>query len=243
MGLFYNYKKSGKGISKQGPQKRAFFAFMEIFTGKFWKLLVLNLLYAAFCIPIVTFGPATAALTHVMRKFVLGQPIFVFHEFWTAFKKNFRQSFIMGLLDLVFIALCLYIIPFYDALLRTNLTTENTVLIIVTLSFIMYYIIMHFYIYLQIVALNLSLSAIIKNSIMLTVLGIKRNFINLLFILGFAFLFISVFRIPFWFYRLSLPPGCALLMLLFAIPSSKNTSSFRIMNPEEKRILKYRIGP
>lgn len=52
---------------------------------------------------------------------------------------------------------------------------------------------MHFYIYLQIVALNLSLSAIIKNSIMLTVLGIKRNFINLLFILGFAFLFYICF--------------------------------------------------
>ena len=100
----FDYQSAGKGISKTAPQKKPFFRFFEIFGRKFWKLIELNMIFILFCIPIVTFGPAMAALTHVMRKFVLEQPCFVFDEFFTAFKKNFKQSFAVGLIDVVCIA-------------------------------------------------------------------------------------------------------------------------------------------
>ena len=78
----FDYQSSGKGVSKSAPQKKPFFKYWEIFGRKFWKLIELNMLYVLFCIPIITFGPATAALTHVMRKFILEQPCFVFDEFF-----------------------------------------------------------------------------------------------------------------------------------------------------------------
>ena len=73
---FYNYTKSGKGVDKNGPQKKPFFKFWELFGRKFWNFFTLNLVYVVFCLPVVTFGPATAALTHVMRKYCLEDPIF-----------------------------------------------------------------------------------------------------------------------------------------------------------------------
>ena len=105
----FNYGKAGSGVQKGGPRKKPFFLFWEIFGDKFWKFFLLYLIYILFCLPIVTLGPATAAVTQVMRKFVIGEPIFVFHEFLDAFKKNFRQSLAVGIVDIAFIAISLQI--------------------------------------------------------------------------------------------------------------------------------------
>ena len=97
----FDYNSAGKGVAKHGPEKKPFFKFFEIFARKFWKLIEINMIFVLFCIPIVTFGPAVAAMTHVMRKFMLEQPCFVFDEFFTAFKKNFKQSFFVGIVDVI----------------------------------------------------------------------------------------------------------------------------------------------
>ena len=65
-GLF-DYSKPGKGVDKNGPQKKRFFHFFELYFRKFWKLITLNMLYVLFCIPIVTIGPATAAMTYILK--------------------------------------------------------------------------------------------------------------------------------------------------------------------------------
>ena len=96
----FKYGKAGKGVQKGGPKKKPFFLFWEIFGNKFWKFFQINLIFTLFCLPVVTFGPALAAMTQVMRKFVIGEPIFVFHEFKEAFKKNFKQSIGVGIVDI-----------------------------------------------------------------------------------------------------------------------------------------------
>lgn len=57
MSLFASYTKPGPGVSKDAPQKTAFFHFFEIYFRKFWDLIKMNLLYAVsiilFFIPIV----------------------------------------------------------------------------------------------------------------------------------------------------------------------------------------------
>lgn len=57
MSLFASYTKPGPGVSKDAPQKTAFFRFFEIFSRKFWDLVKMNLLYAVsiilFFIPII----------------------------------------------------------------------------------------------------------------------------------------------------------------------------------------------
>ena len=172
----FKYNKTGKGVQKGGPKKKPFFLFWEIFGNKFWKFFQVNLIFFLFCLPIVTFGPALAAMTQVMRKFVIGEPIFVFHEFKEAFKKNFKQSFFVGIVDIGLIVLIIYNINFYLAAIETNQSNENKIMLALSLAVTFIVYMMHFYIYPQIVALNLKIPQIIKNSFLLMILGIKRSF-------------------------------------------------------------------
>lgn len=174
---FYSYRKTGSGIQKGGPKKKPFFLFWQIFGEKFWKFFGINMLYVLFCLPIVTFGPATAAMTQVMRKFTIGDPIFVYHEFLDAFKKNFKQSFFVGIFDVVLtVILGLNLIFYYSAILNSSdMTLKLIIGCAVAIGFIL--LMMHFYIYPQIVALDLKLPQIIKNSFILMVVGFKRSFV------------------------------------------------------------------
>lgn len=197
----FDYQSSGKGVSKAAPQKKPFFKYWEIFGRKFWKLIELNMLYIVFCIPVITFGPATAALTHVMRKFILEQPCFVFDEFFTAFKKNFRQSVFIGIIDVILIVSVG--IAGFQFFMSATLPEGSLVFICILICCATLVFMMHFYIYLEIVALNLSLGAILKNSVFLVFLGVKRNFlalvINLTIITLIAlFLPFSVFVVIFF---------------------------------------------
>lgn len=172
----FNYGKAGKGVQKNGPRKKPFFLFWEIFGNKFWKMFQINLIFFLFCIPVVTFGPALAAMTQVMRKFTIGEPIFVFHEFKTAFKKNFKQSFFLGIFDIALIVLIVYNINFYVAAFQGGQGSENKLMIALSLAMAFIIYMMHFYIYPQIVALDLKMPQIIKNSFILMIVGIKRSF-------------------------------------------------------------------
>ena len=127
MGLFgSNYERAGSGIAKNAPKKKGFFRFFEIFGRKFWKLFELNLLYflsflpvigavvlalaldsqlgiilAAACLVLfaVIIGPATAAHTKILKNFVMEKPTFMVHDFFKAFRSEFKYSCIIGVLD------------------------------------------------------------------------------------------------------------------------------------------------
>lgn len=201
----YNYRKSGSGVQKGAPKKKAFFLFWEIFGEKFWKFFQINLIYVLFCLPVVTFGPATAAMTQLMRKFVIGEPIFVFHEFKEAFRKNFRQALIVGLLDIFLIVILVYNLNFYSAALENTSETATKVILALSVAMGFFVVMMHFYIYPQIVALDLKIPQIIKNSFILMIVGFKRSFaaffawfaIVVLVMLGFPYTMLTLPFIPF----------------------------------------------
>ena len=226
MGLFYNYENSGSGVAKNGPKKKPFFRFWEQFASKFWKLITVNFLYfmisglvlviAAFllvgftgnaylylvAVPVLfLFGPATAAVTQVMRKFVLEKPIFLWDEFKTAYKNNFRQALPVGIFDMAFCSMFIYGIIFYSEAILNTSSMENYALMIISAVIAVYFLMAHFYIYLEIVSLTLPLGKIVKNALLLTIMGIKVNIINfivwLLFITAIILFFpYSVFVLP-----------------------------------------------
>ena len=66
-------------------------------TDRFGNLVLLNLLYLICCIPIVTIGPATAALHYVTMKYVTNDEHRVWTPFFHSFKQNFKQGVIVGL--------------------------------------------------------------------------------------------------------------------------------------------------
>ncbi len=201
MALFGS-KKTTSGVQKGETQKKPFFKFWEIFGEKFWKFFQINLIYFLFCIPIVTFGPATAAMTQIMRKFTIGEPIFIFDEFKTAFKKNFKQAFFVGLLDLFLIGIFLINLMFYSAAVTEGVGTDSFIMLAVSLAVGVMVYMMHFYVYPQVVALQLSLPQIFKNSFILMVAGLKNSLAALfstvlLYLLIYIGLPYSLFMLPF----------------------------------------------
>lgn len=74
-----------------------FFRFMS----KLFDLIVLSLLWVLCCIPIVTIGPATAALYYSVVKSIRKDRGYATKEFFKGFKMNFKLGAISGVLLLL----------------------------------------------------------------------------------------------------------------------------------------------
>ena len=193
MGLFYNNNVAGSGVAKHGKQKKPFFRFWEMFTNKFWTFFKINLIYFLFCIPVVTFGPATAAMTHLMRNIYLERPQFVFHEFWKAFKKNFWQSVGIGVFDVWCICIAVFSFFFFSTVIDQN-DKPYWLFYALIMAVEIVVLLMNFYIFPQIVALNLKLPQILRNSLILAFVNLKGNLITLAVIL--AVIALCMFCLP-----------------------------------------------
>lgn len=176
MGLFPNYSNAGPGIPKMPQEKRGIVKFLEVFGRHFWDLIFLNLLYIVFCIPVLTFGPATAALFKVARNYSQERSCFMFHEFWKTFKSSFKQSFVTGIVDILLIIWLPFMIVFYYNF--SKVYSWGKILVVLSISLMLIIYIMHFYIYLLIVSTNLKLKQIAKNSFLLASIGMKKTLIS-----------------------------------------------------------------
>lgn len=186
----YDYEKAGSGVSKNAPKKKAFFAFFELYFRKFWKLIRLNLLTFLFCIPIVTIGPALAGMTKVLRNYTLEKNSFIFHDFWKGFTQNWKQSVPVGLLDVLLTVSAMAALKVYPEM-ANNAESGGVlyiVLCVISISFALTVLMMNFYIMPMIVATDLNLSSIIKNSFFLTCVSLKKNVITLLIVAVIAFI-------------------------------------------------------
>lgn len=192
-----NYAKPGKGVKKEQQEKKRFFQFFDLYFRKFWNLVRLNLLFILFCIPIVTIGPATAAMMKIVRYYNEGKPVFLFSDFLDAFKQNFLQSFLVSIINAILITGCFqgfiyYMVKFYSG----NALYIIPVIILVVLSIII--IFSNFYIFLVIVTVDLKLIGVIKNAVMFMFIGAKTNFLT--------FIFTSIVAVPcFLLFPFSIP--------------------------------------
>ena len=153
MSLFGNYEKSGAGIAKDAPKKKPFFRYWELAFGKFWKIIEINMLMAATFLPLVLaavviyyfiqdyantamliaagfvvlfavcFGPVIAGCTKILRNFSLEKPTFMMDAFFKTFRSCFKQSCLMGIIDLIMaasVASSFYVYPQMIAQLRED---------------------------------------------------------------------------------------------------------------------------
>ncbi len=175
MGLFHNYTKEGKGVKKGAYKKRRFVLFFELYFRKFVKLIELNLLFVLFCLPIVTIGPAIAGYTRVLRDMSLERPVFLFSDFFEAFRKNWKQSLVMSVIDVVAVILLSFVIRYYYHGMQNIDTRYMMIPFAIAIVFSVIFFIMHYYIYLMIVTIDIPLKNIIKNSWIFFFLGFLRN--------------------------------------------------------------------
>lgn len=239
MGFFGGYENAGPGVPKNPEKKTVVARFFEIYVRRFWKLMTLNLMYFIFFIPvfaamtiafsetisknlkilgvcalallmILTIGPATSGFIKVIRNYSQERNAFLWSDFIGAFKKNYKQALIMGIIDLIFAAGFITSVVSYN-----EWASQNTVMYIpflICLSCMLMFILMHFYIYLLIVSTTLSLKNIIKNSFLLVGVSLKKCIFTL--VVAAVLVLVIVLLYPYSFFVIPFFPISFLGLLI-----------------------------
>ena len=171
-------------------------------------LLILSLLV------FFTFGFVNVGTTYIIRNLIKGEPVFMWADFKYAIKRNKKQGFLFGIVDL----LVLVLIPFNIFTLLSDLSSMlSSIVFWLNVVFGILYIFMRFYIYMQMITFDLSLYKILKNSLIFSLIGFKRNIMALLGIICLVFIEVALL---FGLGGILLPIGLALpLVALFACGS------------------------
>ncbi|MFR0909658.1 YesL family protein [Eubacterium sp.] len=105
--------------------------FYEV-VSKIADLVVLNLLFVLFSLPIITMGASTTALYGVTKKMAENREGYIFRNFFQLFKENFRQSTVMWIILLVAAMIPTVDLYIINSLEKTVITTALKGLMLVT---------------------------------------------------------------------------------------------------------------
>ncbi len=218
-GLFSSSDNVGPGVDKERPEKKRFFLFFELYFRKFGKMMYTSLLYCLFLLPsaaltvlgflffrapfnliglvlgLALIGPPTCGFTYLLRQMSLERPIFIWHDFWNTLKKNAKQSLCFSCLDAVVVFLVVVSLQF--SLSQFNVGVMQYILVICYCALALVFLMMHYYIYLMMITLDLKISQLIKNSLILTVAGLRTNLITTFFMLVMAIIPALIIQLDF----------------------------------------------
>lgn len=200
MGLykFFYEGDPNKGIDDNAKEKHRFFLFWEVYFRKFWSLCKINLMFILFSLPVVTIGPALAGRTYLLRNYADEKHAFIWSDFKDAFMKNFKQSFLSGLLHL-FTFLLMGSNIYFLMINEQSLGIPGKLAMALSLAALILVEMMHYYVYLMIVTFDLSFKDIYKNSFIFTVINIIPNIVALfatmaIILLAALFVFLAATR-------------------------------------------------
>ena len=126
---------------------------------------------------VITFGWQNVGAAYIVRNMVRGEPVFIWSDYFYAIKRNLKQGFFLGLIDAVVLFTLGFDIAYFWG--RTGTFTLDAGFYI-TLALIIIYFLMRFYIYLLLVTFDLSIYKILKNALIFSMLGFKRNIMGVL---------------------------------------------------------------
>ena len=150
-------------------------------------------LFALSALAIFTFGIVNVGTTYLLRNMVKGDPVFLWSDFIYAIRRNWKQALPFGILDAILLAL----IPFDIFYLMTSPNSASGLFLGATIVIALVYFWMRFYIYMQMVTFELPIFKILKNSLIFTLIGFKRNFVATI---GILLLLVINFFLAFGFY-------------------------------------------
>jgi uncharacterized membrane protein YesL len=128
--------------------------------------------YVLIAVLAITWGWQNTGVTYILRGLVRGDGVFMFSDYFYAIKKNFKQGLILGLMD-AGIIIVLMIDFMYTWSARSNYWSY--LMFFAVTALIIVYLFMRMYIYLMMITFNISLYKMLKNALIFTALGIKRN--------------------------------------------------------------------
>jgi len=175
---FYGAMLHGAGAGS--PVTAALFGVHGIQASVSINTPVTYVFYALTTLIIFTWGFVNVGTTYQLRNIIKGEPLFLWHDFWHAVKKNARQGFFFGIFDVIAMVLLAYDIMFFYYNIGSFIFN---VMFYFSLVIAFVYLVMRFYIYLMMVTFDLSIRKLLKNALIFSVIGFKRN---ILAVLGIA---------------------------------------------------------
>lgn len=227
-GGFFNYEKPGPGIKKDGPKKKSFFVFFEIWFRNFWKLITVNFMYSLFTVLLIPSGLGAAGITNVARNLARDKHSFGISDFFETIKKNWKQALPAGIINTVITALLAFAIYFYcfGNDVWSVIGFGFSVALFIAFSF------MKFHIWLLIITFKLPLKKIYKNSFLFVFVNLKANIIiGLVHLLALAGI-IALFFIPYYFAW-----TIALFLAVFILPGFLNLLTQMLIFPKVKQMM------
>ena len=167
------------------PYKLSLFALEGLQSQSYAPSALTYIFYGFAALTLFTFGIVNVGTAYIIRNLVSGEPVFVWTDFWYSVKRNWKQALPFGIIDLlvsgVFIFNIVNLFMNTAKFLSSMLFWSNVIL------FILYFF-MRYYIYVQMVTFKLSVFKMIKNSLIFSLVGFKRNFVALIGVLLVLFL-------------------------------------------------------
>jgi len=137
-------------------------AILPFFKEGYFFIFVLGM------IPCLTIqGPAMAALTRLTRNWARDESAYAWADFWSAFKANWKQGLLVGLINGVFFFFCAFGIYFYNFIAEQS--PVIAVLQIVLIAVIVLYLSMSLYLWPMLVTYDLRLRHVFRNALLLSV--------------------------------------------------------------------------
>lgn len=178
MGIFSKmYTKEGKGVEKNAPEKNSFFKFFELFGRSFNKLVSGNMLYVIFAFPLLTVGLAEAGLTYICRAAARDQHTFVGSDFMDTVKKNWKQSLLSGIIDLLVFAVLIYDIYYAYFSMAAEMSIWSQIYFGIVVVLTLLYWFSSFYRPFMIITFKMKLTQIYKNSFIFAMSSLGANLI------------------------------------------------------------------
>ncbi len=141
--------------------------------------------YGIAALTALTFGVVNAGTAYVLRNMAMGEPVFVWTDFWYAIRRNWKQALPFGIIDALIH--CLLIFNIYTMMANTA-DFFASMMFWATIILCIVYFFMRCYIYVQMVTFKITVFKILKNSLIFSLLGLKRNCMALLGTLLFILL-------------------------------------------------------
>jgi uncharacterized membrane protein YesL len=102
---------------------------------KMLDLMVLSLVWALCCIPIITAGAASAALYHAVVKSVRRQRSYPLREFWKSFQANLKKGILIQIIWILLVAMMLVSdVPLFVGLLNGKEIQDRVLLALLILK-------------------------------------------------------------------------------------------------------------
>ena len=143
----------------------------------------------------LTFGPANAGLTYILRGYTRREYVHLWGDFFRTIKKNFFSSILLGFADLALMVALFLSTRFY----YYSPGTDSTIFFLIMFGMCAVYGFMRFYLYILLITFKMSPFKLYKNAFILALLGVKRNVAGLLGIFALIALcaLIFTFSVPF----------------------------------------------